>query len=179
MRYLQLFTVLTIILFTPISHLCAQQDASATQIVTVELAPTIQISALTSVNVRMDFNNINTYTSGVQSSSQQFLVHSNKDFVVSVKTNASSFSYSGNSYPPPYMPVDNILFLAISDNNTGGEIANSFNNYTTLSNTPRNLLLNCKNGGSKTFSVNYKATPGPVYPAGDYTVGVIYTATQP
>lgn len=173
-----LLLVVLVAVFIPNTQLLAQ-EANATQIVTVELAPTIRISSLSSLDVQMNFNNINNYISGVQSSSQQFQVHSNKNFVVSVRTNAESFSYTGSTYPAPQMPVYNTLFLAVSDNNTGGDIANSFNTYTSLSNTPKDLLLNCKNGGSKTFSINYKANPGPVYPAGDYTVGVIYTATQP
>ncbi len=157
----------------------AQESASASQLITVELEPTIQITALNSSNVNLGFSNANNYVNGVQSTKQDFTVHSNRDFVVNVRTNAPVFTYSGNAYPAPEMPVENILFLTVSNNNTGGVIANSFNTFAPLSNNPCNLLLNCKNGGDRNFSVNYKAIPGTEFPAGDYTVDVIYTATQP
>lgn len=154
-------------------------NTAATQIVTLQLEPVIQISSTASGNVKLGFNNINNYISGVTSGAQQFTVHSNKEYVVSVKTSASSFSYSGNAYPTPFMPVADVLFLAITNNNTGGSVGHSFANFTSLSSTPKELLLNCKNGGNKSFSINYKANPGPQFPAGNYSVGVIYTATQP
>ncbi len=40
------------------------------------------------------------------------------------------------------------------------------------------LISNGQNGGNQTFSVMYNATPGFAYPAGTYTVDVVYTATQ-
>lgn len=178
-RNISLAVVLVSLLIPSQDALAQQANASATQVVTLKLEPVIQISAVTQGNVKIGFDNIGNYVNGVESGSQQFKVHSNKDYVVSVKTNASAFSYSGNAHPAPTMPVNNILFLAISNNNTGGNVANTFNGYTSLSDSPKDLLLNCKNGGDKTFSVSYKANPGPQYPAGDYTVGVVYTATQP
>lgn len=157
----------------------AQQSASASQLITVELEPTIEITASGSSNVLLGFNNVANYVNGVESGNQQFVVHSNRDFVVNVRANSPVFSYSGNAFPGPEMPVDNTLFLAVNENNTGGNIAGAFQSYAPLSANPRDLLLNCKNGDNKTFSVSYRATPGVEFPAGDYTVGVIYTATQP
>lgn len=164
----------------PATLATAQENSgTASQSVTLQLAPVIQISAVTSPNVNLGFNNITNYVQGVESASQQFKVHSNKDYLITVRANAATFSYSGNAYPAPQMPVDNILFLSVADNNTGGTVAGSFSNFVSLSDNSKQLLLNCKNGGDKTFSVNYKAIPGPQYPAGDYTVGILYTATQP
>lgn len=173
-----LIAVMLVLTIIPTSKTFAQ-DASASQLVKVHLEPIIEIAALESPNVNLGFNSISDYIGGIRSSAQTFSVHSNKDFVVSVRTNSSSFSYSGNAYPAPQMPVSNVLFLEVAENQTGGTIANSFNAYRSLSNTPRDLLLDCKNGGNQTFAVNYKATPGTDFPAGDYTVDVIYTATQP
>jgi len=170
--------VVLVITIIPAKNVLAQAS-SATQMVKIHLEPTIQIMAPEKPNVNMGFNGINDYVQGIQSSEQHFSVHSNKDFVVNVRTNTDIFTYSGNANPAPQMPVSNILFLAITDNNTGGSTAGSFNSFTSLSSTTRNLLLNCKNGGNKTFAVNYKANPGTSFPAGDYTVDVIYTATQP
>lgn len=157
----------------------AQQSDAATQLIKVHLEPTIHISSLNGSDVNIGFSSISSYLNGVESGKQDFTVHSNRDFVVNVRANSPVFSYSGNSYPAPEMPVDNTLFLTVSENNTGGSVANSFNSFAPLSASPRDLLLNCKNGGNKTFSVNYRANPGALFPAGDYTVGVIYTATQP
>lgn len=170
--------VMSVLVITPASNLFAQ-SSEATQLIKVNVEPTIEISAMTIDNVNLGFNNITSYLHGVESGTQEFLVHSNKDFVVNVKTNSSTFSYSGNSFPAPKMPVNEILFLSVTNNNTGGVIANSFNSYVSLSDKPKDLLLNCGNGGGRTFAINYRANPGTRFPAGDYTIGVVYTATQP
>lgn len=155
------------------------QDATANQLIKVHIEPTINITAHTSSNIDLNFNNQQHYANGVQSDNQVFKVNSNRDFVVSVKTDAAKFTYSGSQYPAPQMPVNDILFLAIANNSTGGNVASAFNSYKSLSSTAQDLLLNCRNGADQTFAINYKANPGNNYPAGDYTVGVVYTATQP
>jgi hypothetical protein len=155
------------------------QSGSATQTVSLVLAPIIQISAVTASNVQIGFNTTDQYANGVNSGNQQFKIQSNKDFMISVKADAANFAYSGSANPAPQMPVQNILYLALADNNTGGAVANSFGSYTSLSSTPQDMLVQCRNGSDKTFAVNYKAKPGNAYPAGTYTVGIVYTATQP
>lgn len=174
--------ILTIVMLVALLSPCKlifAQSSSATQQIKVHLEPTINITANANANVHLGFNDFSNYMNGVESGSQLFRVHSNKDFVVNVKTNSPSFSYSGSETPAPSMPVSNTLFLSIAQNNTGGNVANSFSSYKSLSSSPQDLLLNCRNGGNKTFSVSYKANPGTGFPAGDYTVGVVYTATQP
>lgn len=168
----------TILVLATTSAVKAQTTGSASQTIKITIEPIIKITAL-SENVNMGFSTLNHYSSGVVSTNNQFKVQSNKDFVVSVNTDASSFAYTGSTYPSPTMPVDNILHIAVASNQTGGNVANSFENYKSLSNTPQDLILNCKNGGDQIFAVNYKATPGTNYPAGDYVIGVVYTATQP
>jgi hypothetical protein len=78
------------------------------------------------------------------------------------------------------MPVAGVLDLRVPANATGGAIASPFSatNYADLGATAQNLLTNCNNGGNQTFSIQYNATPGFAYPAGTYTVDVVYTATQ-
>ncbi len=76
------------------------------------------------------------------------------------------------------MPVSGVLGLKVSANGTGGTIAGKFTDFTNLSSTAANLITNGNNGGNQTFSVMYNATPGFSYPAGTYTVDVVYTATQ-
>lgn len=154
-------------------------SSSAAQNVKLQLEPAIEITNITSTDVNIGFNTVNHYVNGVQSNDQEFKVKSNQDFVITVKTDANSFSYSGTTFPAPVMPVDNILFLSVTNNNTGGSKSALFNSgYSSLSANPKQLLLNCKNGGNRRFAVNYKAVPSTSYPAGLYSVGVIYTATQ-
>lgn len=154
-------------------------SSSASQNVALQLDPVIEITNITSSDVNIGFSNINHYVNGVQSSNQEFKVKSNHNFVVTVKTDANSFSYSGPTFPAPVMPIDNILYLSVASNNTGGVTSPLFNaQYTTLSASPKQLLTNCLNGSDRRFAINYKAIPSTEYPAGTYSVGVIYTATQ-
>lgn len=172
-------TIFVLSIFCFVSNATAQQSSSATQTVKLILEPVIHITAITSTNVNLTFDDVTKYASGVSSTEQKFKIQSNKDFVVSVKTDASTFSYAGNSYPAPTMPVENTLFLEVTENNTGGSVNSPFNSFSSLSNTPKSLIVNGKNGGDKVFAVNYKANPSNNYPAGEYTVGIVYTATQP
>ena len=128
----------------------------------------------------MAFNNVNNYANGVESSTQELRIRSNKDFSVAVKSNATNFSYSGPSSPAPTMPVNNVLGVLIASNNTGGSIASGFSNsaYNSISSSNKTLINNGSRGGNRSFSVKYKTTPGFAYPAGTYSVDVVYTATQ-
>ena len=100
--------------------------------------------------------------------------------IVAVKANATNFSYTGNTSPAPQMPVSGVLGIKVTANGTGGSIANPFSNsaYATLSGSDQDLITTADRGGNQTFSVKYKATPGFAYPAGTYSVDVVYTATQ-
>ncbi|MCB9046849.1 MAG: hypothetical protein H6550_12020 [Chitinophagales bacterium] len=129
--------------------------------------------------VSLAFNNVNDYANGVESSAYQVKVRSNKKFRVQAKTSSSRFSYSGTTTPAPLMNVSNILFLKVTNNTTGGSVGSSFNNrYRTMSSSNQTLINNATPGGNNTFDVTYKATPGYNFPAGTYTVNVVYTATQ-
>jgi hypothetical protein len=97
---------------------------------------------------------------------------------VAVKSNATNFTYTGSTTPAPTMLVADVLNVMVSGNNTGGTIANSFSNYQDVPASNIDLLSNCTKGGSQTFSVKYKAEPGFDFPAGNYAVDVVYTATQ-
>lgn len=126
----------------------------------------------------MTFNNVNDYANGVQTGWQILIVKSNKDYDVTVKTNAANFTYSGNTTPAPTMPVS-ALNVGLYYNGTGGTPSNTFNNkFAPLSAAPQALINNGKKGGFQYFFTRYKATPGFAYPAGTYTAEVIYTATQ-
>jgi hypothetical protein len=128
--------------------------------------------------VTLAFSGLDNYANGVESAAQDLRVRSNKNFTVTAKANASAFSYSGSTSPAPSMPVSGTLLLKISSNGTGGGIAGSFSDYASLTSSNQSIITNGSRGSNQTFSIKYKGTPGFSYPAGDYTVSVIYTATQ-
>jgi len=163
----------------------AQASSTATQTVNLNLSNAIELTftgsgTATGAAVNLAFNTVNDYANGVQSSAQELKVRSNKKFGVTVKTNNASFSYTGSTTPAPVMPVSGVLGLKVSANGTGGTIATPFSAtaFNGLTSTAANLISNGLNGGNQTFSVMYEATPGFTYPAGTYTVDVVYTATQ-
>ena len=128
----------------------------------------------------MSFSGVNNYANGVESNEQELSISSNKNYTITVKTNSDKFTYTGNTTPAPAMPVNGVLGLVVTENNTNGSIATPFSNsnYATLTHNNQNLITSAARGGNRTFSVKYKATPGFAYPAGNYVVDVVYTATQ-
>lgn len=172
---------ITILLLSAISAVCLAQAVTSTvsQTIRLELSAAIEITSLNTMPIDLKFDNATHFASGVQSASQSFKVRSNKEFIVSVNTDAAYFTYSGPSNNNHAMPVNNTLFMEVADNHTGGTTATEFTNYNSLTNSPRNLIVNGSNGGDQTFAVNYKAKPDMTYASGQYVVGVVYTATQP
>jgi len=161
----------------------AQVASTATQTVNLNLSNAIELTftgsgTATGAAVNLAFNTVNDYANGVESAAQELKIRSNKKFGVTVKTNNTNFSYTGSTTPAPVMPVSGVLSLKVNTNSTGGTVAGTFASYTSLSSTAQNLLTNCNNGGNQLFTVKYDAEPGFAYPAGTYTVDVVYTATQ-
>lgn len=159
--------------------------SSASQTTKLSLSDAIDItftgtSSATGAMVNFAFNNVNDFANGIQSSDYQIKVRSNKKFKVDVKTNASTFSYTGSTTPAPSMPVAQVLSLMMAANQTGGTLSSNFpsGQFGSLSSTSKTLLTSCNNGNNQWFNVKYKANPGFAYPAGEYTVDVVYTATQ-
>ncbi len=159
-------------------------SATASQTIVLELNPTLDLrftntQASAGAVVSMDFNSLSNYTEGVVSGVQELEVRSNRNFKISVQTNAPSFTYSGPTQTTTVMPVDQTLFMSVSGNNTGGSIASGFNNFVSLTSNSQDLILNGTQGTEKTLTLAYKAKPALGFAAGHYAVGVIYTATQP
>lgn len=171
--------------FTANAQTQTNQTSTASQTVNLVLSNAIELTftgtnSATGANVDIPFNSVNDYANGVESKAQELKVRSNKDFSVTVKTNATDFSYKGTTTPAPQMPVSGVLNLMVANNSTGGSIASPFSNsaYTTLTSADQDLIKDANRGGNQTFAVQYKATPGFAYPAGTYSVDVVYTATQ-
>lgn len=171
-------------LLTTTVAMAQNANSSASQTTNLALSNAIEISFVstgtaTGNTTTLSFNNVNDYANGVESGTVQLKVRSNKRFIVRAKTNASKFSYSGSTSPAPQMNVQNILFVKVTGNNTGGTVPSNVNNtYRTLKTSNTTLINNGTAGGNNTFDVKYKANPGYNFPAGTYSVDVVYTATQ-
>ncbi|HEY1032421.1 MAG TPA: hypothetical protein VGD89_11660 [Flavipsychrobacter sp.] len=179
--------LITLMAFSAIAAQAQNASSSATQTARLSLTDAIDItyygsgSGSSSSMVNLVFSNINDYANGVVSWDEHYKVRSNKNFRVTVKTNAANFTYSGSASPAPTMPVANVLQLIVTSNTTGGSVAAPFTlntSWTSLSSAAQDLISNGTKGGDQMFAVKYKAAPGFSYPAGNYTVDVVYTATQ-
>lgn len=164
----------------------AQTSGNASQTVNLSLSDAIDINftannSSTGQAVNFTFTSVNDYANGKQSSDYQIKVRSNKKFNVTIKANTTNFTYSGATTPSPVMPVSSVLSMMIAANQTGGTQVAPFSsgNFGAITATAQNMLTNCSLGGNQWFNVKYKANPGFNYPAGTYTVDVVYTATQP
>ena len=160
-------------------------SATATQSVSLTLSNAIAITftgsgTSTGGAVTLPFSTVSDYANGVTSTGQQLKVQSNLPFDVTVKANATNFTYTGTYTTGTTMPVSGVLKLLVASNSTGGSIATPFSStaYTTLTAADQNLINNGTYGSNQLFTVQYQATPGFTYPAGTYTTSVVYTATQ-
>lgn len=163
------------------------QNASgnAQQTVQLALSNALEITfvsgnSATGATVALPFTTADDYQNGVESTTQQLKVRSNKDFNVTVKTSGANFMVTNGSNTSTSNMPTSVLGLVVTQNGTGGQLGQGFStsSYKSLSSSAANLITNADNGGNQTFTVKYKATPGFSYPAGTYTTDVIYTATQ-
>jgi hypothetical protein len=173
--------------FTTVAN--AQSNASGSAQQTVELALTnaLEITftgygvGVSGATVSIPFTTVNDYANGVETASaQEIKVRSNKNFGVTVKTSTANMSVTNGGTTTTSSMPSSVIAVEVTANGTGGSIASGFSSsaYNALSSTATNLIDNGSYGGSQTFSVKYKATPGWAYPAGTYATDVVYTATQ-
>lgn len=179
-----LTTTLAIMFFGTVFALAQDRTGTAVQTTKLALSNAIDITFVNNGNstgstVDLAFENVNDYANGVEGAPLEIKVRSNKKFIVKARTSSKTFAYSGTTSPAPSMNVQNTLFIKVLENSTGGSVPGSVNNkYATLKRGNRKLIHNGTPGGNNTFKVQYKADPGFEFPAGTYTVDVIYTATQ-
>lgn len=159
------------------------EESTATQSTKLVMSNAIEITfnstgSTEGSDVTLAFNNVNDYANGVESAPIEIRVRSNKKFHVWYKANSNRFTYTGTTTPAPSMNV-NKLAVKVVNNNTGGRIPDNVDNvYKNVTQNDKNLVRNGEAGGNNTFSIQYKADPGYEFPAGTYTVDVVYTATQ-
>ena len=160
----------------------AQTTSNANQNVALSLSNAIAITfaAGNSTNgstITIPFSNVVQFSNGNEVDANQPLlkVQSNKTFNVSVSTSAASFTYTGPVTPAPVMPINNILFMEVTSNATGGAVNAAYWNehYGSISTTPVNIITGGLAGGNQTFNVEFQATPGFNYPGGVYTANII------
>jgi hypothetical protein len=174
---------LLIFFFSSVKLLSAQTSSTASQNLNLNFSNVISITFVSTGTasgsaLSLPFNTVSDYVNGVTSSVQQLKVQSNKLFNITVKANSANFTYSGSVTPAPVMPVST-LNIKVTANSTGGTIAGAYgSSFTGITNAASSLLSNCSNGGNQVFSIQYQATPGFAYPAGTYTVNIVFTATQ-
>lgn len=108
--------------------------------------------------------------------STPFLVYSNRNFNVAIKSATPMFSYVGTGTGNSVMPCS-VLEYNLSSNGTGG--TNSTPSlWNVLSVTSAPVITGGTSGAARPFALRLRAKPGWSYTAGAYTLGVIVTATQ-
>lgn len=180
-KILILITVLTVSKTAAVAQ--SNELSTATQSAKLEMSNAIDVTFNSNGSgegdvVSLAFENVNDYANGVESTPIELKVRSNKKFHVWAKASSNRFTYSGPESTDPKMKVNKLKIKVVS-NNTGGTVPNGVNNkYSNMSKSNKKLINNGTAGGNNTFAVQYKADPGYEFPAGTYSVDVIYTATQ-
>ena len=179
-RSIHIVTIVVIAAIQFIAVKAKAQNASGAgqQAVALGISNVAEIGFVNSGSiVSLNFDDMNDYTDGLESQEQTIRVRSNKNFNVRVKANTSKFTYTGSA-ANPNMSVSSVLDIKITNNNTGGSIANGFGAFKNLPTSGKKIINNGTAGDDQTFAVKYKATPGFTYPAGTYTVDIVFTVTQ-
>lgn len=119
------------------------------------------------------FDDGDKYDDGIEKTGAAGLqVRSNKNWAVSVKSDAANFSFANigeNTDEDPNMPASVL-----------GVRKSGASSYSALSATAATLATGTKGGyGANEVGIDYKVTPGYTYPGGTYTLGVTYTVSNP
>jgi hypothetical protein len=77
------------------------------------------------------------------------------------------------------MRVSDVLALKVSNNSTSATVTGGHEQYQPIGgSTESPILANGAGGSNQVMGVKYKSTPGYSYPAGVYTVDIVYTITH-
>jgi hypothetical protein len=152
--------IIAIIVLTVTNASFGQTSANQSQNFSMTLNNVIDISVTGTPSAT--FANTTDYDNGVTVSSAAVIaIKSNKNWTLAVKAASANFTGTPSTIPA------SILQFKLS---TGGSFAG-------LSTNDANVTTGNKgNNGSAT--VDYKVVPGYSYEAGNYTLSVVYTATQ-
>jgi hypothetical protein len=180
----KIIAISALLICTTLATRAQSVNSSASQTIQLELSDAIEIGFVATGNntgsvVNLAFSNVNDYANGIESAEYQVRIRSNKDFDVHMEANADYFTYSGATSPAPSMKVKDVLDMMITSNSTGGQINGGYHHFKHVDGDhSKRIINNGDRGGNQTFAVKYKATPGFEYPAGTYTINMVYTATH-
>ncbi|MCB0696984.1 MAG: hypothetical protein KDC07_06450 [Chitinophagaceae bacterium] len=181
MKRITLSAILAISFLTSFAQ---NAGSSGAQTADLNLSNALEISFTdnSSSTINVQFNSLSDMINGVETSTHEIRVRSNKKFKVTVKPSSNNFSYSGSSLIGTLLKVSTVMKIQVVNNNTGGNqplsaLLTGWQNFSVLG-LPVTLLNNCNPGNNQTFTVKYKATPGVNCVAGNYTTDMVYTATQ-
>ena len=170
-----------------ILSLCCLEYASAqgsepAQSATVKLKNIFSASVGSSngqggANVQIPIYGANALRNGIESSEMEVTLLCTSDFHISIASSSTNFLYTGPSTNNPIMPVKDVLSIIITENKTNGTISNGFNQYKNISKTAKQII-NSGQLGIRSFKFKYKAIPGFLYPAGNYSTDIIYTVVK-
>ena len=179
--------IVTVAAMAILSFTAQAQNASTSsgaQTTNLDLSNALEISLIGSSSnvINVEFASLTDMINGVETSTQELRVRSNKKFKVTVKPSSNNFTYSGSSLIGTLLKVSTVIKIQVVNNNTGGSqpfIAQllGWQSFSVLG-LPVTLLNNCDAGNNQTFTVKYKATPGVNCKAGSYSTDMVYTATQ-
>jgi hypothetical protein len=158
-------------------------STSAYQIITLRVSDMMEFTFSSTGDegntVALPFNSLSDYKNGVLSAEQVLRIRCNNKFGIEVKASSDYFDYSGASSPAPTMPVGEVLNMEIGTKTAGSNLQAPFGTgkFVSVTESNKTILSDCGNGEQR-FSIKYKASPGITYPIGNYSVDIIYTATQ-
>jgi hypothetical protein len=105
-----------------------------------------------------------------------FLVFSNRNFNVAIKSATPNFAYLGSGTGNNVMPCS-VLEYNLASNGTGGTNATPAM-WNDLSTTAAPVINGGTYGAARPFTLKLRARPGFNYTGGVYILDVIVTATQ-
>jgi hypothetical protein len=105
-----------------------------------------------------------------------FLVFSNRNFNVAIKSATANFAYLGSGSGNNVMPCS-VLQYSLVSNGTGGTNATP-STWNSLSTSTAPVITGGTYGAARPFGLKLRALPGWSYTGGTYFLDVIVTATQ-
>ncbi len=147
----------------------AQGSASAYQRIELHIQPSIEIASLKQPEVQLTMKKGKTHSTGTE---QEFRIRSNKNFVVKVSALKPEENEPAAGTATPGTKND----LRLSVLAEGAK--ENLQQYTTLTDSPKDIITKGRRG-EQTFAVNYQMKHTSKHNAGNYAVGVVYTATEP
>ncbi len=159
------------------------QGAGSVQTASLEMAEVVSASFFAPgsgapQSVELPMSGTSAMSEGIESPEIEVTLQCTADFDISVASSSEYFTYSGPSTQNTDMPVEDVLKIMITENNTGGSVGNGFSQYQPINAGAGKQVISSGQRGTRKFSFKYKAQPGFNYPAGTYTTDIVYTVSK-